>query len=225
MPLIQSKATISESLSSVLIAPFALLLMGAITNWWKLLANLIAITIAMTVFIILDPPGFFDLPPTKEITDTFLMIIGGTILFIVMIMTISIPLAIRDCLVYQTTWKHDPDCLDAARDHFKLLIRGDYKTFHEHLVDSVRLQGTAEQFSEAMKQRHIASGRPIAIIECDELQIPYAVYSEREFDSRIDAIVEIVFQSQGRLRPHRCTFYLNCKENYQIVKFEYSPCE
>ncbi|PHS02917.1 MAG: hypothetical protein COA78_19710 [Blastopirellula sp.] len=223
MPLVQSKATIAGSLFSVLIAPFALLYIGAMLNWWKLLTALIAITIAMTVFIILDQPGFFDLPPEKEIIDKILMIGVGTIAYVALVMTVSVPLAIRDCLVYQTRWEHDPDCLDAAREHFKLLLNEDYEKFYSQLTTPMRYLGTVEQFTASIKKRHAEMGRPMAVILSYEREIHYLEYNDRSYDKRIDAIVEIEFHSQGRRENNLCTFYLNCKEGYQIVKFEYSP--
>ncbi len=213
MPLVQRKRTVLSAIRDVCIAPFVFVLAAIYLRWWRVL--LIIGMMLPCMWLAREPLA--SLAPTRDDLWVLLFCLGFVALA-------AIPLAIRDYFSdggFETVWQRDDACVAAGQRYASLLIEGNLKSLYERFSEDLQKRMPMAALLALQYERVSGMGIIISLLEVNEKEIPYQVFSAKGFDSRIDAVVQIVMQHEVGSATSTLVLYLNCRDDYRIMAFRY----
>jgi hypothetical protein len=210
MPLVTHKKTIKDAIRDVAIAPFVFLLVNAWDNIHWLILGLIL----MFFSVWLAGENLAALIPTKNAVFIFLIMI-------VFIAVAAIPLALRDYLFgdkYQLVWTPTPGCITAALSHVNTMIAGDLGRFYFAFSPKLKSIITEKQFFCNHDKVWSKNGKPVEILDVNEIEITGEMFYNPEYDKEVDCIVQISLRCELGNKSNLLLCY-NTQSFFQIVDF------
>ncbi len=214
--LVKRKKTIRGALRDVAIAPFVLVLAMAWANrFW------LALAIGLMLFCIwMAREPLAGLIPNMETLYMWIFVIA-------FIAIAAIPLAIRDYFSnggFETVWEQTDGSLDAAKRHLDLLIQGDVPEFYSAFSEELQSEIPRTEFQAILDTMIRELGPLESISDIEETEIPEYVFTNPDFDSTIDCIVQVVVNHSGQNKS-LVAFYLNSTNSFEIANIQFANRE
>lgn len=209
MPLVKRKQTLFGAISTIVLTPFIFILVAIRLKWWILLPCVCL----FFFFMWTERHSLKDLIPGKEQQ----MIWGGLFCFLMFVATL---LTIKDFIVtggYETIWEPDEYCVNATRIYAEQIINSDFTTLYESFSISFKERISLDEFIEGFDQYSEITGQISGIKEIKEIEI----YDYQFKETLTDAVTLATFYHTQPAGDAFVEFYLNCKDNYQIVGFNF----